>query len=345
MSISRLSATHAEAPEAPVIGEDFPIICETCLGPNPYCRMIKADMAKECRISGAPFTVFKWQGALRRWKETIVCSAVAREKNLCQSCLNDLEYAVPFHVRDSVMDALGEEIVPTSDVNSEFHWANKRQKMLDGEGGGHDTYEKLQTHVDKLKELAALNPGPVTWGQRRDTPLTPEEQEKLRQRRAAEKAPPADKSVTSLYCSGVPPSMSRAELLPYFMPYGEVAQLTMDEQRLAAVVTYRERSAAEAACKALHNNLTVKGRTRVRVSWARKKGASSGAGATVGGAGHDFYGHSALAVPPPKGGACAGRAASSSSTAAPPAARLPPGIKRNYPSQDPGALGTRPDRD
>ena len=53
-----------------------------------------------------PLTVLPlWQGALRRWKETIVCAAVAREKNLCQACLNDLEYAVPFHVRDSVKDA------------------------------------------------------------------------------------------------------------------------------------------------------------------------------------------------------------------------------------------------
>ena len=42
------------------IGSDFPIICESCLGPNPYCRMIKADMAKECKISGAPFTAFRW---------------------------------------------------------------------------------------------------------------------------------------------------------------------------------------------------------------------------------------------------------------------------------------------
>ena len=76
------------------------VICDACLGPNPYTRMIKQPMARECRISGLPFTGFRWQGALKRWKETLVCSTVAREKNCCQACLNDLEYAVPFHVRD-----------------------------------------------------------------------------------------------------------------------------------------------------------------------------------------------------------------------------------------------------
>ena len=61
----------------------------------------------------------------------------ARDKNCCQSCLNDLEYAVPFHVRDHVMEALGEETAPRSDVNSQYHWANKRKRQEeDGEGDG-----------------------------------------------------------------------------------------------------------------------------------------------------------------------------------------------------------------
>ena len=67
MSVALLGSSSAA-----VLGEDFPIVCESCLGPNPYTRMIKQQMAKECRVSGQPFTGFRWQGALRRWKETIV---------------------------------------------------------------------------------------------------------------------------------------------------------------------------------------------------------------------------------------------------------------------------------
>lgn len=178
MSVSKLSLVPGEPTAATtILGEDFPIICEACLGPNPYTRMIKSPMSAECKISSTPFTSFRWQGAMRRWKSTIVCPAVAREKNCCQACLADLEYGVPFHVRDHVMDALGEERVPTSDVSKQWHWANKKQKLLDAQAdaGGYDTYEKLHAHIDKLRELAALDPGPVVWQQRR-APLTPQEQ-------------------------------------------------------------------------------------------------------------------------------------------------------------------------
>lgn len=93
-------------------------------------------MSKECRITGAPFTAFRWQGEHKRWKETIVSAMAAREKNCCQSCLNDLEYAVPFHVRDHIMEALGADEAPRSDVNSQFFWANKRKRQEeDGEDG------------------------------------------------------------------------------------------------------------------------------------------------------------------------------------------------------------------
>eukprot|EP00964_Phaeocystis_antarctica_P154641 scaffold123471_cov57-Phaeocystis_antarctica.AAC.1 len=56
---------------AGAIGEDFPIVCDPCLGGNPYIRMLKGTMGKECRISGRPFNSFRWQGAHNKWKETV----------------------------------------------------------------------------------------------------------------------------------------------------------------------------------------------------------------------------------------------------------------------------------
>ena len=66
---------------------DFPILCETCLGDNPYLRMLKVNLGKECKICTRPFTVFKWKaGTKGRFKKTEVCQTCAKLKNVCQTC-------------------------------------------------------------------------------------------------------------------------------------------------------------------------------------------------------------------------------------------------------------------
>ena len=53
---------------------DFPIVCETCLGPNPYVRMQRIEFGGECHISGRPYTVFRWKpGADARYVKLSAC--------------------------------------------------------------------------------------------------------------------------------------------------------------------------------------------------------------------------------------------------------------------------------
>jgi ribosomal protein S16 len=120
---------------------DFPVVCEDCLGPNPYIRMQKTDYAAECAISGRPFTVFRWRpGTEARYKKTVVCKEIALAKNVCQVCLLDLDYGIPVQARDAALAAAGAYnpnsdalLGAKSDVNIEFQTERIAQRIANGE--------------------------------------------------------------------------------------------------------------------------------------------------------------------------------------------------------------------
>jgi pre-mRNA-splicing factor RBM22/SLT11 len=121
---------RSNAPNGMEVGIDFPFVCEVCLGPNPYVRMVKGKPGdKLCKISGRPFTSFRWRaGPGGRWKECMVEASVAKDKNICQACLVDMTYGVPVGVRDALLAAGADSdslAVATSDPNSSFYWQQK----------------------------------------------------------------------------------------------------------------------------------------------------------------------------------------------------------------------------
>ena len=168
---ARPGATLAQTPDGLRLGEDFPFICEVCLGPNPYLRMIKMPQSRECKISGRPYTAFRWQpGTEARYKETIIAPEVAIAKNVCQVCLMDMEYNLPVAVRDRLMgkagtsggsgpSAEGTIAVPASDINKEFYWENQRQMMQEGTLQGFQSSSGSGGKVvgQSFEKLAALS--------------------------------------------------------------------------------------------------------------------------------------------------------------------------------------------
>ncbi|RKO96068.1 hypothetical protein CAUPRSCDRAFT_8544, partial [Caulochytrium protostelioides] len=75
---------HSEdTPEA-----EFPILCESCLGPNAYVRMITQPHSSECRTCQRVFTVFRWTPSnAQRSKRTEICQTCAKIQNVCQCCV------------------------------------------------------------------------------------------------------------------------------------------------------------------------------------------------------------------------------------------------------------------
>lgn len=118
---------------------------ESGLGDNAFVRMVcrvafqvcsfaddgaqsKQEFGRACGTCARPFTVFRWNpGSGARYKTTVICQTCAKIKNVCQTCLLDLEYGLPTQVRDTALAVQNE--APTSDINREYYAQNMESKV------------------------------------------------------------------------------------------------------------------------------------------------------------------------------------------------------------------------
>ncbi|KAL0275130.1 UNVERIFIED_CONTAM: hypothetical protein PYX00_003087 [Menopon gallinae] len=292
---------------------EFPILCQTCLGDNPYIRMTKEKYGKECKICSRPFTVFRWNpGAKMRFKKTEVCQTCSRLKNVCQTCLLDLEYGLPIQVRDAALRI--KDDLPRSEVNKEYYVQN-----IDKELGKLDATTpagalgKSQAASDLLLKLARTTPyykrnrphicsfwvkGECKRGEecpyRHEKPTDPDDPladqnikdryygvndpvaEKLMRRaeQMPKLEPPEDKTVTTLYVGNLSDRITEKDLQDHFYQYGEIRSITVLAKQQCAFVQFTSRSAAELAAERTFNKLILCGR-RMTIRWGRSQGRQS----------------------------------------------------------------------
>ncbi|KAI8801656.1 Pre-mRNA-splicing factor RBM22 [Cladochytrium replicatum] len=284
---------------------DFPILCETCLGNNPYVRMMKEGFGKECKICGRPFTVFRWSpGQGMRFKKTEICQTCAKIKNVCQTCVLDLEYSLPTQVRDSVLAT--QNAVPLSDGNREWFVANMESKLGPADTVV-DSSKASATARDALQKLARSDPnyqrnrphlctfyakGECKRGDecpyRHELPVENElSHQNIKDRYhgkndpvakkiltrtdiASQLNPPADKSIMSLFITGVEGDITEAEIRGYFQAFGELKSVVMVYKSKCAFVNFTSRQSAELAAERSFNNLILKDHA-LKVQWGKAK--------------------------------------------------------------------------
>jgi pre-mRNA-splicing factor RBM22/SLT11 len=142
---------------------EFPLVCETCLGDNPYVRMTVEAHGKKCQICENPFTVFAWQaGTKGRLKRVEICKTCAQAKNVCQVCIYDLQYGLPVKVRDRVLRESGTassssaltSAVPQSNANRAWYYAQQQRAI---EQGNTTTSLNVMAHA-QLQDMARMEP-------------------------------------------------------------------------------------------------------------------------------------------------------------------------------------------
>jgi pre-mRNA-splicing factor RBM22/SLT11 len=89
---------------------------------------MKERYGQECKICNRPFTIFRWcPGARMRFKKTEICQTCSKLKNVCQTCLLDLEFGLPVQVRDEALQIT--DTIPKGQVNKEFFTQNAEAEV------------------------------------------------------------------------------------------------------------------------------------------------------------------------------------------------------------------------
>ncbi|KAI8364095.1 hypothetical protein BD560DRAFT_403597 [Blakeslea trispora] len=156
-----MSLTKADPNKQGWEDAEFPIVCETCLGDNPYVRMTKQPYGKECKICQRPYTVFRWlPGTNARYKKTEICQTCAKVKNVCQTCVLDLQYGLPVEVRDKALQL--KSSAPSTDINRQYFAQNLANKVEENGGVGtegiYDASRLTPESRDILSKLARNEP-------------------------------------------------------------------------------------------------------------------------------------------------------------------------------------------
>lgn len=85
-----------------------------------------------------------------QYRKTEICQTCSKIKNLCQTCILDLEFNLPSQLRDAVL-AQGDStlVVPESDANREYFAAQHTQMVAEGT----DPWSARETPTEKLLQM------------------------------------------------------------------------------------------------------------------------------------------------------------------------------------------------
>lgn len=117
--------------------------------------------AKMCKISNLAYQAFRWKaGPQGRYKETIISYAVAKEKNICQTCLNDMQYGLPVGVRDKILrktgaTATGQQALtaPESEIGGRYYYQNVGNNIDNVEYSSSGTMADAVANIGPTREL------------------------------------------------------------------------------------------------------------------------------------------------------------------------------------------------
>jgi len=121
-------------------------------------RMVKLPFGQKlCKISTAPYQAFRWKaGPGGRYKETIISYQVAQQRNICQTCLNDMQFGLPVGVRDKLLSKMKDQPnLPESDVGTRYFY--EQQSQLVEQNSGAPNISEEMNNIGASRQLTRFS--------------------------------------------------------------------------------------------------------------------------------------------------------------------------------------------
>lgn len=245
-----------------------------------------------------------------RYKKTEICQTCAKGKNVCQTCMLDLQFGLPTQVRDSAL--AHKSAAPTSAINREYYAQNMEGKIEEGASGAISFGKADAAGRELLKRLARSDPGykrnrphlcsffakgscsrgdecpyrhelPVENGMGQQNikdryhGVNDPVAKKILAQLAGENglAPPTDSSITSLFLTSLPPTITEQAIKDFFvesssLPSTALKSVVLVPTSKVAFVNFIDRESAETAALRNSAKINIDG-ADVKVSWGRSR--------------------------------------------------------------------------
>lgn len=267
--------------------DEVPAVCETCLGPNPYLRMMREREALECKLCTRPFTVFKWapekNGA---FKKTIICLTCSRQRNCCQSCLMDLTYGIPIQLRDAALKMAGVQGItgdePKNEISKLYVANNSQQFQTIGGASVTSNAERAKEILTKLSLASKNNKNPKKLNDKSDQ--LPSHISKIDVTKIISKLPfngslepPKDETITTLFIFGIDESLPEYKITDYFEQFGKIKSFNCQHKARAGFITFQTRDNAVKATQSITSpqpqspGLLIIENIPLRITWGKER--------------------------------------------------------------------------
>lgn len=113
--------------------------------------MSKQINGSNCKICSKVYTVFRWKPDRKQvQKSTEICTSCSKVRNLCQTCIKDLQFNLPSQLRDAVLSAANS----IATIENSSNVAYQEQNALALINSGNNIWQQSDNPNEKLLQIA-----------------------------------------------------------------------------------------------------------------------------------------------------------------------------------------------